>query len=106
MYNGGFQPPLPVQIDNTSPGTFVTMADYIFTRNSVTTQHSIIEFALPLTAFAGNVVTSISYAPACDNNHLIINLQNYSVPEPTTVVMGSMGLALAMFAGLRRRARR
>ena len=106
MYNGGFQPPLPVQIDNQSPGTFVTMADYIFTRNSVTTQHSIIEFALPLTAFGGNVVKSISYAPACDNNHLIINLQNYAIPEPTTVLMGGMGLALVTLVGMRRRARR
>lgn len=106
LQNGGFLPALPVQILNTSPGTFVTLADYIFTRNTVTKQHSIIEFALPLTAFNGNVVQSISYAPACDNNHLIINLQVYTIPEPTTVAMGGMGLALVMLVGLRRRARR
>ena len=106
LENGGFLPALPVQILNTSPGTFVTMSDYIFTRNSVTKQHSIIEFALPLTAFNGNVVQSISWAPACDNNHLIINLQGYTIPEPTTVVMAGIGLALVMLVGVRRRARR
>ena len=103
LLNGGFTPLLPVQILNTSPGTFVTMADYIFTRNAVTKQHSIIEFSLPLTAFGGNVVQSISYAPSCDNNHLIINLQSYAIPEPATVVMGGMGLAIVSVAGIRRR---
>ncbi|MBX9791500.1 MAG: PEP-CTERM sorting domain-containing protein [Pirellulales bacterium] len=103
LLNGGFAPALPVQILNTAPGTFVTMADYIFTRNSVTKQHSIIEFSLPLTAFDGNIVKSISYAPACDNNHLIINLEHYAIPEPTTLALGGIGLAIVTATGVRRR---
>ncbi len=102
-WNGGFTPVVHTQINKTTPANARGLADYIFTRNTVTKQHSIIEFALPLTAFDGNIVQSISYAPACDNNHLFINLDSYAIPEPTTMALGGIGLAIVTLTGIRRR---
>jgi hypothetical protein len=102
-WDGGFTPVIHTQINKTTPANYRGVADYIFTRNSVTLQHSIVEFALPLTAFDGNIVQSISYAPACDNDHLFIQLENYAIPEPASLVLGSCGLAIVVGAGLRRR---
>jgi hypothetical protein len=74
-------------------GTHVGDAEYRFTRNTSTTQHSIIELAIPLSLFGGATIESIRWHPACGNDELI--LETNFVPEPSTWM-----LALAAAAGL------
>ena len=72
------------------PGaTFVGNSDYIFTRNTVTSQHAIIELSIPLSFFGTNQLQNISWAPSCDNSYLTINCS--PVPEPSSVVLAMLG---------------
>ena len=71
--------------------TFVGNSDYIFTRNTVTSQHAIIELSIPLSFFGTNQLQNISWAPSCDNSYLTINCS--PVPEPSSVVLATARLA-------------
>jgi hypothetical protein len=74
-------------------GTHVGDALYRFTRNTVTTQHSIIEMAIPLSVFGGQTIENIIWHPACGNDEL--SLATSIVPEPAT-----WALALLAAAGI------
>jgi hypothetical protein len=83
------------------PGaTKIGTADYVFTRNSVTTQHSMIELSLPLSLFGSETIIGIDWAPACDNDELALNL---NVPEPSSVVLAGLGLVGLLFVWRYRR---
>jgi hypothetical protein len=87
-----FLPPTQTQMQLTG-GTHVGDALYRFTRNTVTTQHSIIEMAIPLSVFGGATIDSILWYPSCGNDELILDVN--LVPEP-----GTWALALVAAAGV------
>lgn len=89
-------------------------ADYIYTRDSLTRQHSIIELALDTSVFGDNTIYGVFWAPSCDNDQLWVGIDPLSthqqqapikqVPEPGEIALFGVGLsALGM---LRRRRRR
>jgi hypothetical protein len=95
-------PRQPVQMSINSSSTMVGTADYIFTRNSVTRQHSIIELALDMNMFGGATLYDMYWLPSCGNDELRISTQISSVPEPASVAL--LGLGLLGIAFMRRRA--
>lgn len=95
-------PPLvETQFEIDLGGTFIGDADYIFTRDTVTTQHSIIEMSIPLSFFSGETIEQITYMPACGND--VLTLHTSFIPEPSTYALG--GLAFVAFCIVARRAR-
>lgn len=86
----------PTQIDSGNPGTKVGLADFIFTRDSFTTQHSIIEFSLDRSMFGDDTILFLAFRPSCGNDELSV------VPEPSTLAM----LAPFAFFVLRRNRKR
>jgi hypothetical protein len=89
-------PPGPTQMEIHGGSSFIGMADYIFTRDTVTTQHSITELSIPLQFFNGETIQHISWRPACGNDELDVSV---TIPEPVTALL--MGLGFLPF--LRRR---
>lgn len=96
----------PVQIQ-AGTGTYLGMVDYIFTRNSVTSQHSIFELALDLTQLPlGFGLQSAHWRPSCGNDELDVAFtpqllttssgQEPLVPEPGTWALWTAG---AVFLG-------
>ena len=86
----------PVQFKIDGDSTLVGQADYVFTRNSYTTQHAVIELAFDLDVLEGAMIQSVHWRPTCGNDEL--NVQFDAVPEPTTIAF----LALGSVAFLRR----
>jgi hypothetical protein len=83
----------------TGTGTLVGNADFVFTRNTFTSQHSIIELSLDTTLLDWFDVESIEWRPSCGNDELDPDVET---PEPGLV--GLLGMALVGCAWLRRRA--
>lgn len=72
------------------PGaTKIGTADYVFTRDTVTTQHSMIELSLPLSLFGSETILGIDWAAACDNDKLELF---FDIPEPSTFALGILAL--------------
>ena len=94
----------PVQIDPDNPGTFVGVADYEFSRNSFTSQHSILEFGINLSLFGGDVsgIDSIHWRPSCGNDEVNLSLQINPVPEPGSFLLLAPA-AVVVFVLRRRR---
>lgn len=88
----------PVQLQFTG-GILKGTADYIYTLNSLTAQHAVIELAIPMSVFGGALIESVQWAPACGNDVLYVETAIHS-PEPATLVMSLLGMA--GFAGVRR----
>ena len=78
-------------------GTRVGDADYIYTRNSSTSQHSIIELTLDAALLGGGILESVYWRPSCGNDELNVDVDRQIVPEASTLV--SWGL-LAFCAAL------
>lgn len=80
------------------------MADYIFTRNSVTSQHAIIEFALDLGVFGGVDLYSLHWRPSSGSDEVDVALNlSTQVSEPGSLALLMAGM-LAMAPAIRRRA--
>jgi hypothetical protein len=96
--------PIPVQeqtqMQIAGGGTHVGDAVYRFSRDTATTQHSVIEMSLPLSLFAGQTIMSISWHPACGNDILTSSVS--PVPEPGTLALAGLG-ALALVPLVRRK---
>jgi hypothetical protein len=97
--NSPFFPNLPTQVQIHSGSTLVGAADYVYTRNSQTTQHAVIELGLNVPLFNGELIKSVTWRPACGNDEL--NVPVDIVPEPATLAFLAAG-ALA-FRPRRRR---
>lgn len=95
----------PVQIDPNAPGAFRGNADFVFTRDSSTSQHAVIELSLDAAAIfgSGTEIQSIHWRPSCGNDEVDLSVSLTATPEPGTFVL--LGGMLAAFA-LRRRRRR
>lgn len=102
--NGAVSPPTQTQFQIAGGGTHVGDADYIFTRDSVTAQHSIIEMSIPLSIFGGDTITNILWHPSCANDELSVGTQ--IVPEPGTWALAALGAAALVPLVRRRRSRR
>lgn len=77
-----------VQLDASSAGTYVGLADYTFTRNAVTSQHAIIELSFEKSLLGGAELQGVYWRPSCGNDEL--NITGFNVPEPATLLFMAM----------------
>lgn len=109
--NNPLNPQGPVQFVINGNSVYGGLADYVYTRNSFTTQHAVIELAIDLsTPFWNNVsLNSIQWLPACGNDVVSVNLPPMPsvnpIPEPSSVALWSLG-AVGCLVGRRLRRRR
>jgi hypothetical protein len=90
-------------------GTLVGEADYRFTLNSVTSQHSIIELSIDAAQVfgPGATITGVSWHPSCGNDVLSLTTGFTVTPEPTTLTIWStLSLSFVGICWLRRRRQR
>jgi hypothetical protein len=100
-YMDPIAPPGPTQMIQANTGTPIGTADLVYTRNSVTTQHAIIELSFDASLMGGlSVLSASEWRAACGNDELAVNI---SVPEPATLFLAAAGLGALGF--LRRRTR-
>ena len=85
-------PAVPTQMSITPTSVQVGMADYVYTRDSSTTQHSIIELALDVSVFGGATIQEIAWRPSCGNDELQVPLS--FVPEPSSLTLMAGGALL------------
>ncbi len=77
-------------------GTRVGEADYLYTRNSLTTQHAVIEFTLDAGALIGGgvLIESIHWRPGCGNDELDVTVNRHVAPEASTLASWSVVILL------------
>lgn len=80
-------PQTPTQFQG---GTYVGSADYVYTRNDVTAQHSIIELSFDTSLFGAINSLEIEWGPSCGNDVLEAYGQ---APEPASLSLLALGLA-------------
>jgi hypothetical protein len=101
--NDPINPATPKQINPTSPGTSPGLVDYVYTRDSFTSEHSVIEMAIPLHYFGGDEIQRLEWRPSCGNDELLLRVDLQPIPEPSSLALAALGIAgLAL---LRRRKR-
>jgi len=92
----------PVQM-NQAGGTFVGTADFVYTRDAVTTQHAIIELSIARNLLGSSTEFDIYWAPSCSNDILMVHDDVPRVDAPGTTAIFALGLACMGFV---RRVRR
>ncbi|MCK4660898.1 MAG: PEP-CTERM sorting domain-containing protein [Phycisphaerae bacterium] len=92
-------PKQPTQFEIDDSSTLVGIADYVFTADSVTTQHAIIELSFDVSLFDGATIESVHWRPSCGNDELDVTVN--LVPEPTSLLLLTTGV-LATAGGRRR----
>ncbi|TPW12111.1 MAG: hypothetical protein FD130_1837 [Halothiobacillaceae bacterium] len=92
----------PVQLKINAGSQLVGTADYIFTRNTVTSQHAIIELALDTRMFNGDLLNSMHWRPSCGNDEMNVRLNLQTVPEPNSLWLMGAGLGLVAWVARRR----
>jgi hypothetical protein len=96
----------PVQFAINGGSTQVGTADYIYTRNTVTNQHAIIELSFDVSAIigSGGGLLDITWGPSCSNDlaevFVVVPSHDIPNPEPATLALFAFGLGAA---ALRRR---
>ena len=77
----------PTQFEIDSGSTLVGMAsDYVYTSNTSTSQHAVVELSFDTSLLAGQTITSIQWRPSCGNDELIV-----AVPEPASLALLLVG---------------
>jgi hypothetical protein len=67
-------------------GARIGDADYVYTRDSTTGQHSIIELTLDASLFGADMIQSIHWRPSCGNDELDVALDQRIVPEAGSLI--------------------
>ena len=101
-------PQTDVQMQITGSSTQVGTADYVYTGNTVTTQHAIIELALDISNLLGEDgegLIGIYWSPSCGNDVVqalhLASIPTTEVPEPGTALVWLLGVGA--MAGVRYR---
>ena len=92
--------PTPVQMIINGASTKIGDADYVYTRNSSTSQHAVIELALDGTNMldeVGEGLIGIHWSPSCGNDivqafHLASVPTSSQIPEPGTLLVWLTGV--------------
>lgn len=76
------------------------LADFIYTRNSFTSQHAVIEVSIPFSMFLNAAITSVSWSPSCGNDIVSVDIPApgglMPTPAPATLplfLLGFLGVA-------------
>lgn len=108
-------PGSPVQMEINGASSKIADADYAFTRNTQTNQHSVIELALDLTNMLdddGNGSIGIHWSPSCGNDIVTAFFQvsipptSTEIPEPGSALVWLVGVGVIGAARARARARK
>jgi hypothetical protein len=87
--------PSPTQLVVPNTGSYVGLADFVYTRNSVTAQHAIIELSFDAALLGGlSALTDSEWRAVCGNDELMVEI---AVPEPATLLLlgsGVLGVAV------------
>jgi len=95
--NDAIEHNVPVQLANDGSGSLVGNAEFIYTRNTLTTQHSVIELSLDRAIFGDATMLDFYWAPSCNNDVLVVHDDLPGrIPEPSTLAALGIG-----FLGLR-----
>lgn len=106
-------PGSPVQMDINGASTKVGDADFVYTRNTQTSQHSVIELALDLTNLIdddGNGSIGIHWSPSCGNDivtaffQVSIPITTTEIPEPGSALVWLVGVGMIGAMRARKRA--
>jgi hypothetical protein len=84
-------PNLPVQFAIGPQSTLAGQADYVFTRDTITDQHAVVELAVDPSWFGGAEILSAHWRPSCGNDELDVMVN--VVPEPATASLLLIGMA-------------
>ena len=98
--NDPIAPATPVQMSINGASTQVGTADYVYTRNSQTSHHSVIELALDITNLLdedGEGLIGIHWSPSCGND---IVQAFFLAAVPTTETISEPGTSLVWLIGL------
>lgn len=108
-------PGSPVQMNINGASSKIADADYAYTRNTQTNQHSVIELALDLTNMLdddGNGSIGIHWSPSCGNDivtaffQVSIPVTSTEIPEPGSALVWLVGVGVIGAARARARARK
>jgi len=102
---------VPVQFTINGGSTEVGTADYVFTRNTVTTQHSIIELSFDISDLLGPTsggVLDFYWGPSCANDQatteVLVPERDIKTPEPASLSIILFGLGAAAWKRRRKAA--